>query len=131
MPVSPGCHAWCRGGVPAAANRIRASRSFLPNCCKSRESAPGETRTPNALVRSQLLIHLSFGRRALEGYNLAGVSLARILNISEQQNYNPPPRPYAMKAMAQADAAAPVPVQAGELSFSVDVSVTWDLGNGK
>ena len=61
----------------------------------------------------------------------AGVSLARILNISEQQNYNPPPRPYAMKAMAQADAAAPVPVQAGELSFSVDVSVTWDLGNGK
>jgi uncharacterized protein YggE len=36
-----------------------------------------------------------------------------------------------MKTMAQADAAAPVPVQAGELSFSVDVSVTWDLGNGK
>lgn len=61
----------------------------------------------------------------------AGVSLDRILNISEQQNFNQPPRPYAMKAMAQDAVAAPVPVQAGELTFAIDVAVTWDLGNGK
>lgn len=62
----------------------------------------------------------------------AGVSLDRILNISEQQNFNQPPRPYAMKTMAQdMAAAAPVPVQAGELTFAIDVAVTWDLGNGK
>lgn len=61
----------------------------------------------------------------------AGVSLDRILNISEQQNFNQPPRPYAMKTMAQDMAAAPVPVQAGELTFAIDVAVTWDLGNGK
>lgn len=61
----------------------------------------------------------------------AGVSLDRILNISEQQNFNQPPMPYAMKTMAADAAAAPVPVQGGELTFAIDVAVTWDLGNGK
>ncbi len=57
----------------------------------------------------------------------AEVELGAIANISETQTYNQP-QPYLMKATsASRDMAAPVPVEAGELSFSVDVNVTWDL----
>jgi uncharacterized protein YggE len=60
--------------------------------------------------------------------NAAGISLGRITSISENQGYGQP-QPYMMKA-ANADmaAAAPVPVQAGELTFAIDVSVSWTLG---
>ncbi|QEE21509.1 SIMPL domain-containing protein [Youhaiella tibetensis] len=61
---------------------------------------------------------------------VAGVSLERILSISENQNFSQPPQPYMMKS-AMADASGAVPVQAGEMSFSVNVSVQWELAEGK
>ncbi len=58
----------------------------------------------------------------------AGVGLGAIENISESSGYTPPPQPYVVKAMAAAaDRSAPVPVEAGQLTYSIDVSVTWDL----
>ena len=56
----------------------------------------------------------------------AGVGLGRIVSIAE----NPPdnaPRPMAMKAMAFANDAAPVPVEAGQLTYDVNVAVEWEL----
>jgi uncharacterized protein YggE len=57
---------------------------------------------------------------------VADSSLDELLSISESQSFNSP-QPVPMYAMrAQADAAA-VPVEAGELSFSVNVTVQWEL----
>jgi hypothetical protein len=62
----------------------------------------------------------------------AGVGLGAIENISENQGYTQPPQPYLYKATAAAaDRAAPVPVEAGQLTFSIDVAITWDLGAAK
>ena len=59
----------------------------------------------------------------------AGEELGLIKSISEQQAYAPP-QPYMMKATAAPLAdSAPVPVAAGELSFTVDVNVTWTLAD--
>lgn len=55
----------------------------------------------------------------------AGVGLGPVLSIAENQNENPP-RPVVFKAMA-APMAAAVPVEAGQLTFDVDVSVVWEL----
>lgn len=58
----------------------------------------------------------------------AGAEVGALKLISEQQGYNPPPQPYMVKAMAaMADRASPVPVEAGQLTFSIDVNVNWDL----
>jgi uncharacterized protein len=56
----------------------------------------------------------------------ADSSLGELVSISESQSFNqPPPMPmYAMRA--EADAAA-VPVEAGELSFSINVTVQWEF----
>lgn len=56
----------------------------------------------------------------------ADVDLGRILNISENSGFSPQPniRMARMDAMAE---SAPVPVQAGELSYSITVSVRWEL----
>lgn len=56
----------------------------------------------------------------------AGVTLGTIESITEGSPQVPPPQPMFAKAMA-ADRAAPVPVEAGQLTYSIDVSVTWDL----
>jgi uncharacterized protein YggE len=62
----------------------------------------------------------------------AGVGLGAIQTISENQGYTQPPQPYLYKATAAAaDRAAPVPVEAGQLTFSIDVAITWDLGAAK
>ena len=55
----------------------------------------------------------------------AGGTLGDIESISESQGFNPPiPSPmYARAEMAQ----APVPVEAGELAFSINVNVQWEL----
>ena len=58
----------------------------------------------------------------------AGVELDDIRQISETQNYGQP-QPYMMKEVAMSAAAAPVPVQTGELSFAINVQVTWALGD--
>ena len=61
----------------------------------------------------------------------SGTTLAGIENISEGAVYTPrPPMPMMAKAMA-ADGAAPVPIEAGQLTYAIDVSVTWDLGPAK
>ncbi|MGV3491666.1 MAG: SIMPL domain-containing protein [Devosia sp.] len=55
----------------------------------------------------------------------AGEELGDLRNISESQGYSQP-QPYMMRAEAVADAGA-VPVEGGELSFQINVQVTWDL----
>ncbi|MBN9303788.1 MAG: hypothetical protein BGO82_15555 [Devosia sp. 67-54] len=62
----------------------------------------------------------------------AGIGLASIQNITESSGVIQPPQPYLYKAAAAAqDRAAPVPVEAGQLTFSIDVNVTWELNSGK
>jgi hypothetical protein len=55
----------------------------------------------------------------------AGEELGDLRNISESQGYSEP-QPYMMRASADV-AASPVPVEGGELSFSINVQVTWDF----
>jgi uncharacterized protein YggE len=57
---------------------------------------------------------------------LAGGELSEIVTISETQGYNDP-QPYAMYARAEMAADAPVPVEAGELTFAINVRVEWTL----
>jgi uncharacterized protein YggE len=57
----------------------------------------------------------------------AGVELGAIALISEQINYAPP-QPYMVKAeAAMAADRSFVPVEVGNLTFSIDVNVNWDL----
>lgn len=57
----------------------------------------------------------------------AGISLGKILSISEDQTSDAPRPPMMMKAMMAEAAPAPVPVEAGQLNYDVDVSVSWEL----
>jgi uncharacterized protein len=57
---------------------------------------------------------------------VAGEKLGDIESISESQSYNQP-QPQMMRAVADSAASAPVPIESGELSFSIDVQVAWDL----
>ncbi|EFL91059.1 SIMPL domain-containing protein [Ahrensia sp. R2A130] len=58
----------------------------------------------------------------------AGIGLARITQISEQNRGRPRPQAMAMaRSKMAADEAAPVPIAAGENSYSVTVNVTWEL----
>jgi len=65
-------------------------------------------------------------RKAALYAEAAGEELGALKSISENQGNNQP-QPYMMKAMADSAASAPVPVATGELSFSIDVQVTWSL----
>lgn len=57
----------------------------------------------------------------------AGVELGDLRLISESQGYGAP-QPYAAADMRYARAeSAPVPVEGGELTYSINVSVTWAL----
>jgi uncharacterized protein len=55
----------------------------------------------------------------------ARVDLESIRSISEVQNYGQP-QPYMMRQEAAADMSA-VPVATGELTFSINVQVTWAI----
>jgi len=55
----------------------------------------------------------------------AGVTLGRIIEMSET-NYSQPPMPLAAKAYAR-DSAGAAPVEAGENSYRVQVNVTFEL----
>ncbi|MBN9309355.1 SIMPL domain-containing protein [Devosia sp.] len=57
----------------------------------------------------------------------AGEKLGTIRNITESQGYTQP-QPYMMKAAADAAPSA-VPIASGELSFQINVQVTWDLAH--
>ena len=60
------------------------------------------------------------------------MQLGAIQQINEQQGYTQPPQPYMVKAMAAtADRSAPVPVEAGQLTFAIDVNVNWDIGGAQ
>lgn len=58
----------------------------------------------------------------------ASLELGAISLVSEQVGYAPPPQPYVMREQAL---AAPtdkaVPVEAGQLTFTIDVNVNWDI----
>ena len=54
----------------------------------------------------------------------AGVSLGRILSISESGGYAAPMPMYRMDA---AIAAAPVPVEGGEVGVTASVTITWEI----
>jgi len=57
---------------------------------------------------------------------LAGGELEELVSIGETQGFNQP-QPYPMFDRVAAEASAPVPVEAGELTFSIDVDVQWEL----
>lgn len=81
---------------------------------------------PSALLNEARKAAFADARAKAELYaTAAGGTLADIESISESQGFNSP-QPVAMYAM-RAEAAADVPVEAGELAFSINVSVEWDL----
>jgi uncharacterized protein YggE len=55
----------------------------------------------------------------------AQVELDQIVSISESQMMQPP-QPY-MFDRAEMAAASPVPIQGGELTFQINVNVTWEI----
>lgn len=57
---------------------------------------------------------------------VAGVELDDIVSITESQGYGQP-QPYMMRQAADMAASAPVPVETGELTFTISVSVAWEL----
>jgi uncharacterized protein YggE len=59
---------------------------------------------------------------------VAGEELGSIRNISEVQGMGSP-QPYMMKASADSVAAGAVPIEGGELSYSINVQVTWDFAD--
>lgn len=58
----------------------------------------------------------------------AGGAIEDIVSISETQGFNDP-QPYPMYARADMAAGAPVPVEAGELTFAINVNVQWNLAD--
>ena len=60
----------------------------------------------------------------------AGGTLDEINSISESQGFNSP-QPVAMYAMRAEAASADVPVEGGELTFSINVNVQWELDTEK
>jgi uncharacterized protein YggE len=71
-------------------------------------------------------------RRKAELYaDIVGLELESIRSINESQGFPQPPQPYAMAEMARDTKASAVPVEAGELTFGINVSVTWDLDDSK
>ncbi len=66
-------------------------------------------------------------RKASLYADAAGVELGALSLISEQTGYNAPPQPYMFKAEAASMDRAVVPIEAGQLTFSIDVNVNWEL----
>ena len=68
-------------------------------------------------------------RKKAELYaNTAQIELGDVRAITESQSYGQP-QPLAQAAMYDRVAAAPVPVEAGELSYAIDVQVSWSIGS--
>ncbi|MCS6762448.1 MAG: SIMPL domain-containing protein [Candidatus Devosia symbiotica] len=61
--------------------------------------------------------------------NAAGGALDSIVSISETQGFNEP-QPCPIYVQAETAISSKVPVEAGELSFSINVSVQWELPGG-
>ena len=58
--------------------------------------------------------------------NAAGLKVRRIVTISEGGGYNPGPQPMMMARMAESDASS-TPIAAGEVGYTANVSVTFEL----
>ena len=80
-----------------------------------------------ALDEARKLATADATRKAKIYAEAMGVSLGRVMSISEGVN-DQPPMPMARGKVMMADAAAaPVPVAAGEQTLSVDVNITWEI----
>lgn len=66
-------------------------------------------------------------KRAQLYADAAGLKIKRIISISEQTGYTPPPRPMMMKAMAEDSSATSTPVAEGEVNLSVTVNIQFEL----
>jgi len=81
---------------------------------------------PSDLYDQARKLAFADARKKAELYaEVAGERLGDIDNITESQGYSQP-QPYMMRAVADS-AGAPVPVESGELSFQINVAVTWDF----
>jgi len=81
---------------------------------------------PSALYNDARRAAFADARSKAELYaTVAGAELGEIRTITESQGYGQP-QPMMMRQVADM-ASAPVPVQAGELSFSISVQVSWEL----
>ncbi|KKC37328.1 hypothetical protein WH87_12320 [Devosia epidermidihirudinis] len=84
---------------------------------------------PSALLNEARKAAFADARTKAELYAAAaGGKLEDIVSITETQGYNAGPSP--MYARADISAAA-VPVEAGEMTFSINVSVAWELNETK
>jgi uncharacterized protein YggE len=82
---------------------------------------------PSALYNEARKLAFADARAKAQLYaTAAGTELGDIRTITEAQSYSQP-QPMMMRQMADVAAAAPVPVQAGELSFAINVQVSWEL----
>jgi uncharacterized protein YggE len=77
-----------------------------------------------ALTEARKLAVADAIRKARTLSEAAGLTLGRVLEISDQVFMQPPPIPYMAKAEAR-DAA--VPIEAGESAYRVQVNVTFEL----
>lgn len=83
---------------------------------------------PTELYNEARKIAFADAREKAELYaEAASAALGELESINESQSFNTP-QPMPMYARAEAADAA-VPVEAGEMSFSVDVNVAWELNN--
>lgn len=83
---------------------------------------------PSALYDEARKAAFADARAKAELYaEVAGLDLESIRSISESQTYIQPPQPYMMETMARDAAASPVPVEGGELTFSINVLVAWEI----
>lgn len=82
---------------------------------------------PSSLYDQARKLAFADARKKAELYaGVAGEQLGDIESITESQGYSQP-EPYMMRAAAADVQSAPVPVEGGELTFSINVQVAWDL----
>ncbi len=85
---------------------------------------------PSGLLDEARKLAFADAREKAELYaGLAEVDLERLLSITESTGYSAP-QPM-MRQAAMEMAASPVPVEAGELSYTITVSVTWEVGDAE
>ncbi|RUT35031.1 SIMPL domain-containing protein [Arsenicitalea aurantiaca] len=83
---------------------------------------------PSALYDEARRAAFADARSRAELYaDVAGVTLDDLVSISERRDVAQPYPMMRQSAMAEMAAGAPVPVEAGELTFSIDVTVTWSM----
>lgn len=83
---------------------------------------------PEELYNEARKLAFADAREKAELYaEAADVELGGLSLISELTGYNQPPVPYAFKAEAAAADRSMVPVEVGQLTFSIDVNVSWNL----